>query len=115
MAIYSKVAGGFRTQYPLRLAYALTNHKTQGETLEKIVVGVGDIEKSLGSTFVQFSRFKKFTDFMVKPFSYDRLTKIDQSKLLKARENEELRLKKKIIIQFLAILVIIFLFLEKRY
>jgi hypothetical protein len=47
---------------------------------------VGNIERSLCSTFVKFSRFKKFTDFMVKPLPYDRLTKIGQSKSLRARE-----------------------------
>ena len=83
--MFSKVAIGYRKQFPLRLAYALTTHKTQGETSEKGVIDVGKNERSLGSTFVQFSRLKKFMDFIVKPFSFERISKIGSSKCLTAR------------------------------
>jgi hypothetical protein len=92
LTMFSQVAIGYRKQFPLRLAYALTTHKTQGETMEKGVIDVGKNERSLGSTFVQFSRFKKFTDFIVKPFSFERISKIGSSKSLPTRLEEEKRL-----------------------
>ena len=56
---YSPAFSGFRTQYPLRLAYASTIHKSQGQTMEKIVIDLGDTEKSLGTNIFVFSRVKK--------------------------------------------------------
>ena len=63
-----------------------------GETLSKGIVNVGKSERNLGSTFVQFSRFKKITDFVISPFPYSRLTKIGLSKFLQPRVQEEKRL-----------------------
>ncbi len=42
-----------RTQFPLRLAYAITTHKVQGDTLDSGVICLGKSEKSLCQTFVQ--------------------------------------------------------------
>jgi hypothetical protein len=89
---YSKLVNATRKQYPLRLRYAMTTHKTQGETLNLGVIDLGKNERSLGSTFVQLSRFKKITDFLIKPFPFSRLTKISLSTLLMPRMTEELRL-----------------------
>jgi hypothetical protein len=50
---YSPSVSGSRTQYPIRLAYASTIHKSQGQTMEKTVIDLGDTEKSLGLTFVE--------------------------------------------------------------
>ena len=47
----------------------------------------------MGTSFVQFSRFKKLTDFLVEPFSYDRLTIIANSESLPPRVEEEKRLE----------------------
>ena len=77
--MYSKRLNASRTQYPLRLAYAITTHKVQGDTLTSGVVNLGDSEKSLGQTFVQISRFKKLNQFLIQPFPYDRLLKISKS------------------------------------
>jgi ATP-dependent exoDNAse (exonuclease V) alpha subunit len=55
---YSKNLGCSRTQFPLRLAYALTIHKSQGQTISKAVIDIGRVEKSLGMSFVAFSRVK---------------------------------------------------------
>jgi hypothetical protein len=76
LSIYSKEVGASRRQFPIRLAYAMTSHKTQGETLDKGIIHVGNFERHLGTTFKQFSRFKKYTDFIIEPFSFDRLIKI---------------------------------------
>jgi len=94
LSIYSKEAGASRRQFPIRLAYAMTSQKTQGETLDKGIIHVGNFERHLGTTFVQFSRFKKYTDFIIEPFSFDRLTKIVNHSSLSPRLKEEERLAK---------------------
>ena len=66
---------------------------SKGETISKGIVNVGKSERNLGSTFVQFSRFKKLTDFVISPFPYSRLTKIGLSKSLHPRVQEEKRLE----------------------
>ena len=45
-----------RLQLPLKLAWAVTIHKSQGLTLDKVVIDVGKREFSTGLTFVQKSR-----------------------------------------------------------
>jgi hypothetical protein len=95
--MYSKRVSGTRTQYPLRLAYAITTHKVQGDTLDAGVICLGKSEKSLGQTFVQISRFKKLNQFLIQPFPFDRLQKIAKSNCLPGRIEEEKILKNKCI------------------
>jgi ATP-dependent DNA helicase PIF1 len=84
-----------RKQFPIRLSYAITVHKAQGETLSKGVIDFGVSEKSLGSSYVQLTRFKKFSQFCILPFSFDRITKVIKNSLsLKPRMIEEDRLDK---------------------
>lgn len=94
--VYSKILKGSRTQFPLRLAYAITTHKVQGDTLDSGVIALGKSEKSLGQTFVQISRFKKLTNFLIQPFSFERLLKIAKSESLPKRLLEEKVLNNKI-------------------
>ena len=47
---------------------------------------------SLGLTYVALSRLKNFKDFLIKPFSLERLQKLSNSKALKPRLDEEKRL-----------------------
>jgi ATP-dependent exoDNAse (exonuclease V) alpha subunit len=70
--MYNNSLNGARQQFSMRLAYASTIHKSQGQTLEKVVI-------DLGSTFVALSRVKKYTDFLIVPFCRDRLEKISSS------------------------------------
>ena len=91
--MYCKSVGGTRTQYPIRIAYALTIHKSQGQTLEKVVIDLGKSEQSLGLTFVALSRVKKFKDFIIKSFPLDRISKIKDSTSLKPRVLEEKRIE----------------------
>ena len=93
LSIYCNQNGGSRTQYPIRLAYALTIHKSQGQTLEKVVIDIGKKETTLGLTFVALSRVRKFSDFIIKPFTLQRLNKIRESSCLMLRKNEEERVK----------------------
>ena len=103
---FAKCINSTRKQFPLRLAYAITTHKTQGETLDKGIIDLGKSEKNLGTTFTQISRFRKLTDFLIKPFSFTRLQVIANSTVLSKRVLEEKRLnelniKTKTVFEFL--------------
>lgn len=50
-----KIIAGF-TQYPIRLSYAMTIHKSQGKTFEKITVDVGTGAFAHGQVYVALSR-----------------------------------------------------------
>ncbi|MBF0594389.1 MAG: AAA family ATPase [Candidatus Omnitrophica bacterium] len=53
--IDSEVVGAF-TQYPLRLAWAVTIHKAQGKTFSKVVIDIGYGTFSHGQVYVALSR-----------------------------------------------------------
>jgi len=52
--IERKVVGTFK-QYPIKLAWAITIHKSQGLTFEKVIININDFTPS-GSTYVALSR-----------------------------------------------------------
>ena len=79
-------------QLPLQLRYAVTIHKSQGQTLNKAIIDLGKSEISAGSTFVAVSRLHKLEDGLFQPMTLDRLKKIDQSKRFGERKTEEARL-----------------------
>ncbi len=47
---------GSVTQYPLKLAWALTIHKSQGKTFEKVIIGMGRSAFAHGQTYVAWSK-----------------------------------------------------------
>ena len=49
-----------RLQLPLKLAWAVTIHKAQGLTLDKVVIDIGKREFSSGLTFVACSRVRSY-------------------------------------------------------
>lgn len=53
--IESEVAGSF-TQYPVKLAWAMTIHKSQGKTFEKVVIDIGRGTFATGQMYVALSR-----------------------------------------------------------
>lgn len=53
--IIEKVLGTY-TQYPIRLAWALTVHKSQGLTFSKVIIDLGRGAFSSGQTYVALSR-----------------------------------------------------------
>ena len=81
-----------RQQLPLKLAWALTIHKSQGLTLPKTWVDIGKSEQTLGITYVGLSRVKQLSSLIVEPMSFDRLTSIKKLNALKYRQQEEERL-----------------------
>ena len=57
-----------RTMLPLMLGYALSIHKLQGATYDKVIVNVGDTEFALGITHVGVTRTKSFEGLAFDPF-----------------------------------------------
>ncbi|CAM9499899.1 unnamed protein product, partial [Ectocarpus sp. 12 AP-2014] len=53
-----------RTHLPLRLCWAITMHKSQGQTLAKAVIDLGPKEACTGLTFVCLSTAKRLVDLI---------------------------------------------------
>jgi len=54
-SLETEIAGSFK-QYPLKLAWALTIHKSQGKTFEKVIIDMGRGAFAHGQTYVALSR-----------------------------------------------------------
>ena len=81
-----------RLQLPLKLAWAVTIHKSQGLTLDKVVIDVGKREFSTGLTFVACSRVRQLQDLLfTPPFPFQRLSGLSNSRRLKERQEEDQR------------------------
>ena len=80
-------------QLPLRLAWVLTIHKSQGLTLPKATIDIGPKERA-GLTFVAICRVKSLQGLRIMPpFTYDRYEKIKSGKQLSNRKEEEMRVR----------------------
>ncbi|PKY33362.1 hypothetical protein RhiirB3_296985, partial [Rhizophagus irregularis] len=62
-----------RLQIPVHLARAITVHKSQGLTLQKAIIDLGDKEFIAGLSFVAISRVRTLKDILFKPFNFERL------------------------------------------
>ena len=88
---WSSSGGGecSRLQLPLKLAWAVTIHKSQGLTMDKVVIDVSKREFSTGLTFVACSRVRQLQDLLfTPPFTYQRLASLSNSCRLKGRQEE---------------------------
>ena len=84
---------GNNRQIPLRLAWGLTIHKSQGLTLEKATIDIGRTERQ-GLTFTAISRVKSLDGLRFQPpFSYDRYEKMAKFAGVSKRKEEEVRLR----------------------
>ena len=93
---WSSSGGGqcSRLQLPLKLAWAVTIHKSQGLTLDKVVIDVGKREFSTGLTFVACSRVRQLQDLLfTPPFTFQRLAALSNSRRLEERQEEDKRLQ----------------------
>jgi len=83
-----------RSQICLVLGFGITIHKSQGLTLDSLVLDIGDTEFATGLAYVGLSRVKAYNNLMFNsPFNFERLTSVRQSKRFKERMLEEARLK----------------------
>lgn len=64
-AIVSEPAGTF-TQYPFRLAWAITIHKSQGKTFTRVVIDIGRGAFAAGQMYVALSRCTSFAGVFLK-------------------------------------------------
>lgn len=63
--ISKEVIGSF-TQFPLRLAWAVTIHKGQGKTFDKIIIDIGRGAFAFGQTYVALSRCTSLNGIILK-------------------------------------------------
>jgi ATP-dependent exoDNAse (exonuclease V) alpha subunit len=63
--IESEVNGSF-TQYPIKLAWAMTIHKSQGKTFEKVVIDIGKGTFATGQMYVALSRCTSLEGIVLK-------------------------------------------------
>ncbi len=63
--LVSSVSGRF-TQYPIALAWALTIHKSQGKTFDKVVIDVGNGMFANGQLYVALSRCRSLKGIILK-------------------------------------------------
>ena len=80
-----------KQQLPLRLAWALTIHKSQGLTLPKAWIDIGKSERTAGVSYVAISRVKSLASCVIEPMTYERLTSLKSSANLQYRLEEENR------------------------
>ena len=81
-----------RQQVPLALCWAITMHKSQGQTMNKAVVDLGKSESTAGLTFACLSRAKRLVYFLIEPMPLERLSKIGDTPTFQLRLREEVRL-----------------------
>jgi ATP-dependent exoDNAse (exonuclease V) alpha subunit len=94
ITVTSQIEGSYheRQQLPLRLAWALTIHKSQGLTLPKAWIDIGKSERTAGVSYVAISRVKSLASCVIEPMTYERLTSLKSSANLQYRLEEENRL-----------------------
>ena len=95
ITVSSQTEFGFqeRQQLPLRLAWALTIHKSQGLTLPKVWIDIGKSKRTAGVSYVAISRAKTLASCVIEPMTYERLTSLKSSANLQYRLQEENRLE----------------------
>ena len=82
-----------RQQVPLALCWAITMHKSQGQTMDKAVVDLGKSESTAGLTSVCLSRAKRLAGLLIEPMPLETLSKIGDTPTFQLRLREEVRLR----------------------
>ena len=84
---------GSRIQLPLVLGWAITIHKSQGLTLGKVVMDVGDRETTVGSTFVGCSRVRSPGNLaFLNSFPFQRVQRLNDARRMRIVAEEMQRL-----------------------
>ncbi len=64
-SIDTEIAGSF-TQFPVRLAWAVTIHKSQGKTFDKVIIDIGNGAFAHGQVYVALSRCRSLEGITLK-------------------------------------------------
>ena len=89
LVLITPVVRGSRKQIPLKMAWALTIHKSQGLTLDRATVDIGSREQQ-GLTFTAISRVKSIDGLCISPpFYFERYLKMKNSAYVTHRKKEE--------------------------
>ena len=84
-----------RKQLPVIPSYALSIHKLQGSTEDKIILDPGPDEFAAGLLFVGATRTRAFEDLALDPMpNFDRFEKVNKKQDIKRRKGEEARMAK---------------------
>ena len=71
---------------PVAPAYAISIHKSQGMSLDKVIINIGNKEFANGLTYTAISRCRKIENLVFYPFeNYIRFVTIFRSRMFKER------------------------------
>lgn len=75
------------------MQYAISIHRSQGLTLDRAVVDIGESEFAIGLTYVALSRVKSIEGLLLEPsFPLSRLLKVNTKSGIEAKNTELERL-----------------------
>ncbi|MEL6636906.1 MAG: AAA family ATPase [Bacteroidota bacterium] len=75
--IETEILGTFK-QYPLRLAWAITIHKSQGKTFDRVIIDLGSGAFAHGQTYVALSRCRTLEGIVLKQKLRPRDIQVDE-------------------------------------
>jgi len=81
-----------REMLPLNLGYGITIHKSQGMSMDKVIIDIGNREFACGLTYTAISRCRKIEDLAFYPFrNYERFWRVFGQKVFKMRKMQDRR------------------------
>ena len=73
----------------LKLAWAITIHRSQGLTLSNAWIDIGKTEKTAGISYVVISQVRTLSSCVTEPVTLERLTSLKKSKHFPFRDEEK--------------------------
>ena len=74
-----------RRQLSVKLAFGVTHHKSQGGTLDRVVLDLGTKENNVGQTFTALSRCRDIRCMVIEDCPQERISRIGESTSFSAR------------------------------